>query len=215
MLRLLARWLHHTHRNCTIIARSSTNTVDLYAPPRPQTGIIHTRREYSSLATASARQCSTCYGRDGTIASRSINRENNIEALVIFKKIQFALGSPNRYEFYSGAKKKWAAVEKVNKNMYHIPPYNVKTQEVSGRFTLYSRKTTARRCTKNVLQLDLLLFFPVLVKGTQRLFSVKYLFGEANFLLKISRWPFHSRTIFEAHLIMLINSLLIFHIFRR
>ena len=46
-----------------------------------------------------------CRGRDGTIASRSINRENNVEALVIFKKIQFALESPNRYEFYSGAKK--------------------------------------------------------------------------------------------------------------
>ena len=46
-----------------------------------------------------------CNGRDGTIASRSINRENNIEALVIFKKIQFALGAPIRYESYSGAKK--------------------------------------------------------------------------------------------------------------
>ena len=33
---------------------------------------------------------------------------------------------------------------------------------------------------KRVLQLDLLLFFTVLVKGTQRLFSVKYLLGEAN-----------------------------------
>ena len=43
--------------------------------------------------------------RETTIASRSINRENSIEALVIFKKIQFALGSLNRYEFYSGAKK--------------------------------------------------------------------------------------------------------------
>ena len=40
-----------------------------------------------------------------TIASRSINRENSIEALVIFKKIQFSLRSLNRYEFYSGAKK--------------------------------------------------------------------------------------------------------------
>ena len=59
-----------------------------------------------NAALANTRQCSTCYGRDGTITSRSINRENNIEALVIFKKIQFALGSPNRYEFYSGAKKK-------------------------------------------------------------------------------------------------------------
>ena len=58
------------------------------------------------LATPLAfRPTLTCYGRDGTIASRSINRENNIEALVIFKKIQFAQGAPNRYEHYSGAKK--------------------------------------------------------------------------------------------------------------
>ena len=107
MLRLLGRWLHKTHRNCTIIARSSTNTVDLYASIWLQTARINTRCEYSSLATAtaSARQWITCHGRDGTIASRSIDRENNIEALVIFKKIPFALGSPNRYEFYSGAKK--------------------------------------------------------------------------------------------------------------
>ena len=63
------------------------------------------RREYSSLATASARQCSTFYRRDVTIASRSINQENNIEALVIFKKIQFALGSPNRYDFVAELKK--------------------------------------------------------------------------------------------------------------
>ena len=35
---------------------------------------------------------------------------------------------------------------------------------------------------ESVLQLDLLLvFFTALVKGIQRLFSVKYLFGEANF----------------------------------
>ena len=56
-------------------------------------------------AAAPAQQRNTCCGRDGTIAYRSINRENDVEALVIFKKIQFALESPNRYEFYSGAKK--------------------------------------------------------------------------------------------------------------
>ena len=48
-------------------------------------------------------------------------------------------------------------------------------------------------------------------RGTQRLFSVKYMFGEANkycleiFVtwerLKISRWPYHSCAIFEAYLI--------------
>ena len=74
MLLLLARLLHKTHRNCTIIARSSTTTVDLYASIWPQTTRFNTRRAYSSLATAFAQQCSTCYGRDGTIASRSIDR---------------------------------------------------------------------------------------------------------------------------------------------
>ena len=78
MLLLLARLLHKTHRNCTIIARSSTTTVDLYASIWPRTTRFNTRREYSSLATAFAQQCSTCYGRDGTIAgypiaSRSID----------------------------------------------------------------------------------------------------------------------------------------------
>ena len=52
--------------------------------------------------------------------------------------------------------------------------------------------------------------------GTQRLFPVKYLFGEANinlnFLvledgLKISRWLFHSCTIFVAYLIDSYDSL--------
>ena len=48
------------------------------------------------------------------------------------------------------------------------------------------------------------------IRGTRRLFSVKYLFGEANIFLKfsftlgrlkISRWLFHSCTVFEAYLI--------------
>ena len=46
----------------------------------------HTRCEYSSLATASAQQCKTCYGRDGTIASRSINTERGSTALVLTRK---------------------------------------------------------------------------------------------------------------------------------
>ena len=41
---------------------------------------------YSSLATASARQCNTCYGRDGTIASSSINAERGSAALVLTRK---------------------------------------------------------------------------------------------------------------------------------
>ena len=132
---LLARLLHKTHRNCTIIARSSTTTVDLYASIWPQTTRINTRGEYSSLATAFAQQRSTCYGRDGT--SRSINQENNIEALEIFKKIQFALGAPNRYESYihsvthitSGPPvvkfmkmRQFAFVQKYARNVHRLAP---------------------------------------------------------------------------------------------
>ena len=94
MLRFLARLLHKTHRNCTRIARSSTNTVDLYASILPQTTRYNTRREYSSLATASARQCNTCNGRDGTIASRSINTERGSAALVLTRK-QKAIARPS------------------------------------------------------------------------------------------------------------------------
>ena len=96
------------------------------------------------------RQCSTCYGRDGTIASRSINRENNIEALVIFRKIQFALGLPNRYEFYSGAKKKWAAVEQENKKMYHISSIKSENQEVFWTFHVAVMQINGKEMYKKV-----------------------------------------------------------------
>ena len=85
----------------------------------------------------------------GTIASRSFNRENNIEALVIFKKIQFALGSTNRYEFYSGAKTKWAAVEKVNKNMYHISSRK-ENQEVFWTFHVAVMQLKGKEMYKKV-----------------------------------------------------------------
>ena len=52
----------------------------------------------------------------------------NIEALVIFKKIQFAQG----YEFYNGAKKKM----------------NGSGKSEQERFTLQSCKSTARKCTR-------------------------------------------------------------------
>ena len=60
-------------------------------------------------------------------------------------------------------------------------------------------------------------------RSTQRLFCVKYLFGEANMALKfslgwgrikISRWPFHSWTIFEAFLINSLYSQIHFFIFQ-
>ena len=85
-LLLLARWLHKTLCNCTIIACSSTNTVGLYASIWLQTIRFNMPREYSSLATTSARQCSTCYGRDGTIASRSIDTERWSPVLVLARK---------------------------------------------------------------------------------------------------------------------------------
>ena len=66
----------------------------------------------------------------------------------------------------------------------HVPHFlqkNVKTT----KFLDVSRCSHANQrqgnVQKGVLQLVLLLFFTVLVKGIQRLFSVKYLFGEANF----------------------------------
>ena len=173
------------------------------------------RDEFSSLATASARQCSTCYGRDGTIASRSINRENNIEALVIFKKIQFALGSPNRYEFYSGAKKKWAAVEKWTTTCTTFLPRKVKTRMFYGRFTLQSCKSAARKCTRKCAAIRPIVgFFHSSGQGHPTTVFCKISVRRSKFCLefsftwlKISRWPFHSCTIFEAHLILLINSL--------
>ena len=65
---------------------SSTITVDRYASIWPQTTRFNTRREYSSLATASSLQCNTCYGRDGTTASRSINTERGSAALALTRK---------------------------------------------------------------------------------------------------------------------------------
>ena len=119
-----SRIIDESTPNCHGLICSSTNTVDLYASIWPQTTRFNTRREYSRLVTSSVQQWNTCYGRDGTIASKSINQENNIEALVIFKKIQFTLGSPNRYKFYSGAKKnkrQWKMWTRTctTQNMYH------------------------------------------------------------------------------------------------
>ena len=42
-------------------------------------GRINTQFEYSSLVTASVWQYNTCYGRDGTLASQSINMESPSE----------------------------------------------------------------------------------------------------------------------------------------
>ena len=39
-------------------------------------------------------------------------------------------------------------MEKVNKNMYHILSIKSENQEVFGRFTLQSCKSTARKCTR-------------------------------------------------------------------
>ena len=84
------------------------------------------------------------------IASRSINRENNIEALVIFKKFQFAQGAPNRYESFSGAEKKWAAVEKVNKNTYHIFSIKSENQEVFWTFHVAVMQINGKEMYKKV-----------------------------------------------------------------
>ena len=65
----------------------------------------------------------------------------------------------------------------------HVPHSSIKRehQEVFGRFRCSHAKKRPGNLQKSLLQLDQLLFFTVLVKGTQRPFSVKYLFGKANF----------------------------------
>ena len=47
-------------------------------------------------------------------------------------------------------------MEKVNKDMYDISSIKRDNQEVSGRFTLKSCKTTARKCTKKCAAIDLI-----------------------------------------------------------
>ena len=56
MLLLLARWIHKTHHNCTIIVRSSTITVDLYGlqstkKNKPVSPVGYPRRAYFSYPT--------------------------------------------------------------------------------------------------------------------------------------------------------------------
>ena len=72
-------------------------------------------------------------------------------------------------------------MEKVNKNMYHIFSIKSENQEVFWTFHVAVMQINGKEMyKKSVLQLDLLLFFRILVKGTctQQLFSVKYLFGK-------------------------------------
>ena len=64
--------------------------------------------------------------------------------------------------------------------MYHISSRK-ENQEVFWTFHVAVKQINGKEMYKSVLQLDLLLFFTVLVKGIQQLFSVNYLFGEANF----------------------------------
>ena len=60
-------------------------------------------------------------------------------------------------------------MEKVNKNMYHISSRK-ENQEVFWTFHVAVMQINGKEMYKNgVLQLDLLLFFTVLVKGIQRL----------------------------------------------
>ena len=74
-------------------------------------------------------------------------------------------------------------MQKVNKNMHHISSIKSENQDVFWTFHLCSSHANQRQgnVQESVLQLELLLFLTVLVKAIQRPFSVKYLFGEANF----------------------------------
>ena len=144
--------------------------------------------QYSSLATASAQQCNTCYRRDGTIASRSINRENNIEALAIFKKIQIALGSPNIYEFYGGAKKNELQWKKWTRTCATFPPLKVKTRKFSGRFTLQSCKSTARKCTRKCAEVWPIVVFHSSGQGHPMTVFCKISVRKSKFCLEFSFW---------------------------
>ena len=73
---------------------NNRSLINKHASIWPQTTRFSTRRDYSSLATASARQCSTCCGRDGTIASRSIDTERGSVSLVLARK-QKAIARPS------------------------------------------------------------------------------------------------------------------------
>ena len=107
------------------------------------------------------------------------NRENNIEALAIFKKIQIPRGSPNIYEFYGGAKKKKrAAVEKVNKNMYHISSTKSENQEVFWTFHAAVMQINGKEMYKKVCcNLTYCCFSPFWSWASNDCF----LSGEANF----------------------------------
>ena len=70
-------------------------------------------------------------------------------------------------------------MEKVNKNMYHIS--SIKSENLLDVSCCSHANQRQGNAQESLLQLDLLLFFALLVKGIQRLFSVRYLFGEANF----------------------------------
>ena len=79
-----------------------------------------------------------------------------------------ALGSPTRYEFYSGAKKKWAALEQENKNMYHIS--SIKSENLLDVSRCSHANQRQGNVQESVLQSDLLLFLTVLVRASNDCF---------------------------------------------
>ena len=75
-----------------------------------------------------------------------------------------------------------AAVEKVNKNMYHISSIKSENQEVFWTFHVVVMQIKGKEMYKKVCcNWTPIVFLTVLVKAIQRPFSVKYLFGEAIF----------------------------------
>ena len=91
----------------------------------------------------------------------------------------------------------------------HVPHFLHKKWK-PGSFRDVSRCSHANQrqghVQERMVQLDLLLFFPQL-QGHPTTVFCKISVRRNKFWLKIFRWPFHSCTIFEAHLILLINSL--------
>ena len=105
-------------------------------------------------------------------------------------------------------------MEKVNKNMCHISSIKRENKEAAGCFTFSSCETTARKCTKKCAAIRPIVVFHSSGQGHPTTVFCKMSVRRSKFCLefsftglKISRWPFHSCTTFEAHLIMLISSL--------
>ena len=140
---------------------------------------------------------------------------------IILKPLQFSKRSkfPEDHRTYTNfmaelKKRKELQWKKWTRTCVTFPPLKVKIRKFCGRFTLQSCKSTARKCTRKCAAIWPIVVFHSSGQGHPTTVFCKISVRRSKFCLefsftwlKISRWPFHSCTIFEAHLILLINSL--------